>query len=72
MTDGRYKVFGYVARMDQAQPALLVFESLGEPGFEVPSWLDITPDLHSVLVQGCNAFVNELLEHLKRGGSDAT
>lgn len=35
-------------------------------------WLDITPDLHNVLVQGCNAFVSELAAVLKRGGSDAT
>lgn len=36
MSPGRKKVFCYVVRTDAALPALLVFESLDEPGFEVP------------------------------------
>ena len=35
-------------------------------------WLDLTADLRSALVQGCHAFVDELLETTRRGGSDAT
>jgi hypothetical protein len=36
-------------------------------------WLEVTADLHDALVQGCNAFVNKLVEAVRKGGeSDAT
>jgi hypothetical protein len=35
-------------------------------------WPDLTADLRSALVQGCHSFVDELLEAIRKGGSDAT
>jgi len=63
----RQKSFSYIIRVSQAGSELLVFDSLEEPGLEVPKGSaqpGESPALCQPLVQGSNAFVGELMAQI--------